>query len=392
MSAPAAAPRRGRSARLQPDAAAARDGSPAASPPPAGSAASGPGHPAAARDVGIQYNGVDPQLFTRMMQQQQQANDLLRQQLASMQQQLLQQQQQLQPQASPRATSISRPLPDFKGESFEGESETVETWVRSAGLQLARLPDELQGTKKAVLFLAQAFKGNALVWFTETAMKSAAPPNTPEDLFTALRKQFQPRLAAEDAFDQLRALTQGKLTVAAYTAKFRSLLALLPPTTFDATALVRSFRGGLNQNLRAIVAHTQPQPATLEELVELATRIEASSKAAGQQNTAAAMEIDSESQPGTSPALLAAIASAVRQEVGAALPQFDRREGQRYEKKHGGNKEGKLKTREIPGVLPEVVGSRFLSGKCLWCGLPGHVLFRCPDKQAGKPANPARLN
>lgn len=335
--------------------------------------------------------GLDPALLLQMLQQQQQAtqaqqqaNELLRQEMAEMR-------RAQQEHSSSSSSSDSKPLPDFKGGDFKGESDEVEGWIREARQQVKRLPKREQVTERAVDFLAAGLKGPALVWFDEEVSKSASPPSTPDALFAAIRSRFQPRRAAEVAIERLHELKQGKLSVTVYTAKFRELLALLPADAFNESTKRDVYRIGLSPSLRQIVSQSATQPETLEALVEMAARIESNSKQGA--TSVAAMEAD---EPSSSPSqLLAAISSLIDNRLDGAgfNGRRDTREGSRSRSRSRAPPRRSPHRESDPLAKQSSEQRARLAERnlCFYCASPGHRRFECPLEARGTPPTAAAL-
>jgi hypothetical protein len=339
---------------------------------------------------GVQMNGnvnfgIDPATVIGLLQQQLQASQSTNERLLAR----LDAMEQAQQERSERPDS--RPLPDFKGSSFKGEADQVDAWLREARLQLKKLAPSTQGTSRAVDFLAQAFQGAALVWFSHEL--DARQTNTPEELFTALRARFQPKLAAEDARRQLRTLEQGKQqSVTEYAAHFRELLSLLPSTSYDEITRVEMFRDGLVDEVRVLVARNQPQPSTLEAMTELASRVESTMATSSKRAHGVA---SMEGQPGSTQSLLAAINS-----LGQSIERGMNRRGEGQQAEERRRRDG---SRGPPRRSPLALDSRLEKqsreqrvklaneGKCFYCAATGHIRSDCPVAARGAPPTPAAL-
>jgi hypothetical protein len=344
-------------------------------------------------------NGVDPAtLFALLQTSQQQTQQLVavverqQQQFELLQKQLAESKQREEERA---ARPDSRPLPAYNGKPFSGEPSTLEAWIREARLQVARLAPAAQATPRAVDFVAQAFTGPALVWFAQE-VEVAARPQSPDALFAAMLARFQPKLAAEQAQDQLFALEQGKMTVTEYSTRFRELLALLPADTLSAAAQVQMFRRGLIDSIYSIVAQAVPQPATMSDMVEMATRVE--SRAQGGRRAPSAQVAAAEVEPGTGQAILAAISSLTQQlsSTRNGSSQRGASEGNRRREGQTAGSNGSGKTNR-PSNDPLNQQSReqrvrlMQKDLCFYCAQSGHRRPDCPVEARGAPPTPAAL-
>jgi hypothetical protein len=335
-------------------------------------------------------HGLDPALLLQLlqqqqsqhqaaMQQQQQTNELLQKQLAELAQQ----------RGAERPNS--RPLPDYKGDAFKGESGTVEAWIRSAQLQLLRLAENQRAGERAVDFLVTSFTGPAQVWCLHELQPR---PATPDDLFVAVRTRFQPRLAAEDARRELRTLAQHRHTVAEYASRFRELLALLPATSFDETTRLEMFRDGLVDSVQSLVVQQAQQPATLEAMVELATRIESRTTGKKTGPSAAAAELETRFQQ----TVLAAISSLEQRVAAASVPPprggpqgGSRREGRPGRAAGRSNHPEWRSDDPLNAQSPEQRKKLMEKQLCFYCAQPGHRRPDCPVEARGAPPTPAAL-
>jgi hypothetical protein len=341
-------------------------------------------------------NGVDSSVLLQLLQgqqmqlaahqaameQQRQTNELLQKQLQDMAQQ-----------AQGRADRPdSRPLPEFKGKSFTGEPSMLESWIREARMQVVRLAPAAQTTARAVDFVAQAFTGPALVWFVHE-IGAAAKPSSPEDLFALMLARFQPKLAAEEAVRQLFSLAQGKTSVTEYSTRFRELLALLPVGSISEAVLVQRFADGLVDSVHGIVVQAVPQPATMEAMVEMATRVE--SRAQSGRRAAAQVAAAEVEQPGTSQAILAALSSISQQLAasgrGAQGSGNSRREGQPGRAAGRSNRPEWRSDDPLNAQSPEQRKKLMEKQLCFYCAQPGHRRPDCPVAARGAPPTPAAL-
>jgi hypothetical protein len=322
-----------------------------------------------------------------MLQAQQQQTQALTQALEFMQKQAADREQR---EAQQAARPDSRPLPEFKGKSFTGEPSMLESWIREARMQVVRLAPAVQTTARAVDFVAQAFTGPALVWFVHE-IGAAAKPSSPEDLFALMLARFQPKLAAEEAVRQLFSLAQGKTSVTEYSTRFRELLALLPVGSISEAVLVQRFADGLVDSVHGIVVQAVPQPATMEAMVELATRVE--SRAQSGRRTAAQVAAAEVEQPGTSQAILAALSS-ISQQLAANGRGHSNDNGRREGQPAGSNWR---KPQERSSDDPLRAQSREQRVKlmqkqlCFYCAQPGHRRPDCPVAARGAAPTPAAL-
>lgn len=296
------------------------------------------------------------------MRRQEETNALLKQQLEAMR-----------VAAGANQDKGGRSLPSLEGEPFTGDSKKLDAWIRNARVQVDRLAEKDQKGQRAVSFLTQGLKDQALVWYQEVVTKpdaAEAAPKTPEELFARLTAYFRPQLAAEHARSQLRYLQQGKLTVGEYTARFRELLAYIPRTTLDGEALVQFFRDGLNHSLISIIVTQAEQPKTLMEMESLALRLEASRKSIAPA-ALAALDVEAGEQ-------IEQLALAVFNKLAPRLP------GGGAGARHG-NREGQTprmpynaKVRDhIKGLSDEERARRRSEGLCFHCGKSGHIAREC---------------
>jgi hypothetical protein len=290
----------------------------------------------------------------------------------------------------------TRPLPAFTGAPFDGKASEVEAWVRAARIELDILPPHQKATQRAVAFLARGLKGLALEWYSLNviSLDEAARPANPEAFFALLLQHFPHKLAAETARDDLFALKQGKQTVTEYAARFRSLLALLPASSFDEATRLQMFRNGLVAPVQDLVVQQQQQPATMDAMIELAARIESRMAPHRQTQQIAVAETEMQS--------LRDSLSEMRLQVAALSsssppPPSNRQKGQN----NGQRREGQPtrgQRREYPSDDPlsrlqtsEQRKKLMEKNLCFYCASPDHRRPDCPVARNGAPPTPAAL-
>ena len=296
---------------------------------------------------------------------------------------------------SPASCAVSAHGPKPKApyqDKYKGDGGiALDGWIGSA--TIAREFFSGMDDAGAVSWLAPALDGAALDWLISHREQHGRLPVSPAALFAGLRSRFQPVNAKETARRELDALRQNKETVNDYTTKFRRLIALLPGETEDSR--MYQFRRGLTRGIEDRIMQAEPQPASLEATIALASRIEGrwrSSHASAESTAQISLETENPAQ------LSALVDAAVRRGLQeAAYSSRNSREGEqstqpRYDSRQtrGANKRagGKSMAQHF-GLSEEVTRTRFDGGLCMHCGVTGHIRRECPDFKAGKPP---RLN
>jgi hypothetical protein len=111
-----------------------------------------------------------------------------------------------------------------------------------------------------------------------------------------------------------------------------------------------------------MVAGSHPQPATLDDLMALAARIEVGMNGAGG-SSVAAMD---DGEPMYTQAQLNAVATAAAKAALAGRQKHETRQ------QRGQNKGGKMDYASTFGITDDEVRRRFDEGLCICCGVKGH--------------------
>lgn len=269
---------------------------------------------------------------------------------------------------------------------YGGEAgAALDEWVLQTGL-LMDLFEPRPSDARAVAWLATGLSGSALAWFVHRKSSTGPPIVSAAQLYTELRKRFQPIDMEETARQELHVLRQGKSSVDEYTQKFNRLSAAIPGLDFR--SLMFSYRTGLNTGLQDKIESTYPQPATFEELVTLAARLDGRARRAHADH-AANIEAQGSGNSGgalyTQEQLNAILAAHVTNSGRGApsqqqqAPAYDSRVNRGANKR--GNKEPWL---QIPGMTKELWERRSQANQCRWCGSGEHRMYDCQERTSKK--------
>jgi hypothetical protein len=269
-------------------------------------------------------------------------------------------------------------------ERYKGEGGAVlDKWISSASV--ARRFYTGMDDATAVSWLAPALEDAALDWLVAYEAQHGAAPASPQALFAGLRTRFQPVNAEETARRDMDALRQGKDSVNEYTTKFRRLITLLPGETENAQ--IYQFRRGLVRAIEDRIMQAEPQPASLEATIALATRVEGRWRASHGSGTEGMASMEDAERTFTVAQLNALLDAARGSQTTPLKPATPRYESRRD---RGANKSAKTMTMaQHFGLSEEVTRKRFDNGLCMHCGVTGHIRRECADYKDGKPA---RLN
>ena len=286
---------------------------------------------------------------------------------------------------SSASSSSSASVRDFK-HSYDGsEGVALEEWISKAEMALKMQSFTPQ---RATDWLAMSLGGAAMSWWTKE-LSASTRPITPDLLFAALRKRFQPVLAAQQARSQFFKISQGKLTVTGYANLFSQLLGHMDANEVALPSRLTIFTEGLIPSLKNKVMSSPQQPATMEELIGLASRLEALDAGAnrGTAPVAAPIELGPEANP-----ILAALSTLI--ERGAF---GDRKSTNTNGRSNGGNARSRTQSRGprtatvIEGQSAEQRDKLRKEGRCFHCASSDHMLITCPVRQRGADPTAAAL-
>jgi hypothetical protein len=231
-------------------------------------------------------------------------------------------------------------------------------------------------------WLAASLEGAALAWYESEYGGTKPPPASADALFEALRRRFQPIDSEQTAMQQLYTLKQGaKQSVDEYATRYLHLLSKVPELPVQHTAF--QFRLGLHRAIEEKINQTTPQPATLQETIALAARIEGRTGAAASSSGdhCANVEMDATS------AILARL-SAMEQTIrSTAASSREQRAPYDSRRERGANKGARNKPlwMNIEGMTKELSDKRYNANQCLYCGNSQHRLRDCPVRGSNKP-------
>lgn len=163
----------------------------------------------------------------------------------------------------PKSVKVSAPS------TYNGSrSINLETWFFEMYqyFNLCGVNDEQQRIALASSYLKEA----ALQWWVNLCRSPLSVPQTWVAFTTAVRERFQPIAASRTARAQLRALSQGTLSVADYSTRFYSLIQLIPDMS-DADQ-VEQFIYGLRRGLAREV--DMREPTNLHSAMTAAQKVE----------------------------------------------------------------------------------------------------------------------
>lgn len=275
--------------------------------------------------------------------------------------------------SSSSSSRIQGPMPKGSFDRrYKGEGgATLDEWIAYATQMLAYYSG--LASPQAASWLATGLEGAALVWYQNQFKQQ--PPSTSIELFTALRKRFQPIDSEETTRYELATLKQGaKQSVDEYATRFLHLTSLLPAESV--ASRIFQFRLGLLRPIDEKLRQNATIPSTLEEVIALAARIEGRSMPPSLEQVAN-MEMES-----TILARLAAMEQSITasQNRSEPRPQF-RTRGEKGDKRPF--------WQQIPGMTKELADKRYAANQCTYCGSGEHRMRDCIDRVSKKPP---RLN
>jgi hypothetical protein len=261
---------------------------------------------------------------------------------------------------------------------YKGDGGAVlDEWI-SYGTQMLAFYSGLNGTQSAV-WLATGLEGAALAWYQNQF--KLQPPASGSALFDALRKRFQPINSEETTRYELAALKQGpKQSVDEYATRFLHLTSLLPDESV--ASRVFQFRLGLHRSIDEKLRQAASLPATLEDTIALAARIEGRGVPSVHGEQLANMEMDS-----VSSAILSRLAAMEQKFDSSSNSSAGNRQPYDSRRDRGANKQFTPVWKQIPGMTGELAEKRRAAHQCYWCASGAHTLRDCADRVNKKPAN-----
>jgi hypothetical protein len=157
-------------------------------------------------------------------------------------------------------------------EKFDGSASNYDTFVQSLDNFFALKSSVYSTDEIRVRTVGTLLTKSALSWFS-TIVKTKSPLLSNYSAFLEeLQRLFSDPNLKENAQQKIRNLRQGSGSALVYASKFRTLAI---DTGFNNDALMASFKNGLKEELKDIMAKsTEPPPKTLEELIAAATRLD----------------------------------------------------------------------------------------------------------------------
>lgn len=256
------------------------------------------------------------------------------------------------PLIQPAQIQLSRP------EKFSGDSGDCRTFITQCELHFEMQPTAFLTDRAKIAYIISHLTGRAEAWATaEWNRGDTVCTNLPRFIET-LNQIFHHVTPGREAARALVQLKQGEHRVIDYAIQFRTLAA---DSGWNPIALFDAFLNGLNDNLKDQLAPLD-LPKTLDELIALAIKID---------RRLTERELEKfRSTP---------------------QPYRGRHNLQRSPGHGAGNFQECPTAVAHPGeeepmqlgrtrLTPEERQKRFREGRCIYCGLLGHLLATCPAK------------
>jgi hypothetical protein len=278
--------------------------------------------------------------------------------------------------ASSRAAKPTGPLPRGSFDRrYKGEGgAALDDWISAA--KRTRPLYSGMTEEHAVVWLAASLEGAALSWYESRFDAPHAPPASCAALFDELRKRFQPIDSEQTAMRDLHALKQlPKQSVDEYATRFLHLSSKVPAMPEPFAMFL--FRQGLHRPVEDRINQAATQPATLQETIALAARIEGRGTAAQGSEQASSMETDA-------PSLVAQLAAMMDQKIEAAARSSRPQQPYDSRRNRNANKSSVPSWQLVQGLSKETADKRRAAGQCYHCGSGDHSLRDCKDRAAGK--------
>lgn len=169
-----------------------------------------------------------------------------------------------------RPTPLPRQMRLGPPEPYGGDADDCQAFLASCQLQFDFNPCEFPSEESKVAYALSFLTGRAKRWGLAEWSRGAHHCHTFRAFSAQLLTVFNPSTPHRAAASQLLRLSQGSRSVSDYAVEFRTLAA---STRWPEDALVDVFCKGLSGSLKDELA-ARELPEDLEELIDLATRID----------------------------------------------------------------------------------------------------------------------
>jgi hypothetical protein len=286
------------------------------------------------------------------------------------------------------------PTPD----TFDGTREKARAFLETTIIYMNHFPLEFADDEVRIRFVLLLLRDNAAKWAQPilTNLSGIGPYNLVGTDWDEFSRQFQAAfydpMEQRSAQAQLRSLTQGTDDVATYAAKWRQLVALTGWTQDG--PLQASFAHGLQGRILDRLAD-QDDPATIEELITRALRIDNRQTQRYNEKKIASIATGQQARPTSTPGTRGQQTSQNASTGGARATFSGTRPNQffqnqpfqapliRMQSTPPPQRQPQIKQEPVAtirGKLSNEERSRRLAQRlCLYCAQPGHIASNCPN-------------
>uniref|UniRef100_A0A8C5GZJ6 CCHC-type domain-containing protein n=1 Tax=Gouania willdenowi TaxID=441366 RepID=A0A8C5GZJ6_GOUWI len=266
------------------------------------------------------------------------------------------------PAPAPPSADLAPPLPVSEPrvgtpERYGGDPEGCNPFLTNCSILFALQPHTFSTERAKVAFAINHLIERARLWGTAEWERQTPACSSFQAFADELRKVFGETSLGPDAGGGLLEMRQGTRTVSGYSIDFRTRAL---QSQWNAAAQTDAYLLGLNDYIKdELVSHDLP--SSLDKLIELATRLDRRIQARRQEKRHRIPE---------------------RLPVPRPRPPVD---VNHFPAPHDGGPEPMQVGRT--SLSPEEREHRRQRNLCLYCGKPGHYIFRCPVK--GPSSSPA---
>ena len=127
-----------------------------------------------------------------------------------------------------------------------------------------------------VEFLTYQFQGNAKMWWRSyvECQPAQTPPMTWASFSSLFMEKYIPQTLRDRKRDEFLSLEQGRMSVTAYEAKFRTLSRYATQLCFSPQERIRRFVKGLRSDLQILALQVATAAKSFQEVVDFVIEVE----------------------------------------------------------------------------------------------------------------------
>jgi hypothetical protein len=274
-----------------------------------------------------------------------------------------------QPQApTPRAPKVSDP------EYYHGSRKDFRTFMAQCNLKFNSDPRSFEQDASKITFAASFLRGNAFDWFAAHTdpVTGAVRITRWTDFATLFAAAFDDPDRIATAERELKKLKQGTDTASAYHAKF---LGIAAPLDLTERSKISTFKDGLHQEVKRLLATVITPPTDFNEFVNLTIKFDNNNRALKQDDTSHTPRTTT-----TNPSTGAGSSKPPATKLDPARTSIGTHPGPMDQSAAGGRR-AKLTDAQKQ--------YRRDNNLCSYCGQAGHYANNCPNKRPRPAGNSA---